>query len=61
MFALGFCLSAHLGFIFPPHHPPPLPFTNGGEEKLCACVCGALPSRETKQTASIAFALTSLT
>lgn len=42
-------------------YPPSPVFTNGGEEKLCACVCGALPSRETKQTASIAFALTSLT
>lgn len=30
-------------------------------EIVCMCVCGALPSRETKQTTSIAFALTSLT
>lgn len=39
---------------------PPAPLSQM-EEKLYACVCGALPSRETKQTASIAFALTSLT
>lgn len=61
VFALGFLFICSFGLYIPPHRPPPLPFTNGGEEKLCACVCGALPSRETKQTASIAFALTSLT
>lgn len=34
-----FCLSAHLGF------PPPA-FTNGGEEKLCACVCVWCPAKQ---------------
>lgn len=62
MFALDFLFICSFGlYIPPPVDPPLLHFTNGGEEKLCACVCGALPSRETKQTASIAFALTSLT